>query len=220
MHRIKSLQKELGLSTGTSLPSLSFVNLWHVGTMDVTRKRQGSHEGSGLSVSVNPREWQQINPLTSGEIWRLTKPGNRFLDYLKLTKSQTRAISEWGLGEGLTRQATLYRVSWFDDEMNAEMCTDFHTREEAEEEHDEGMDDIQEVPGGLVAEQKMLERLKEKSLSPLMVSDLVATLFSEDVLHWDGVWWSELLDVSRYSAPRGVITNSSLAGWTSEKVGP
>lgn len=205
--------------TSMSFPSLSFARLWHVGSMDIRKKRPGSHEGSGLSVSLHPDAWERINSFTAGDQWKLTKPHNRFLHFHRLTQPAHAAIAAWGVRQTLVEPATLFRVSWYDDEMEQEMYFDHLTREGAEEEADSREQAISEV-SGMVATDAMLRRVGVDSLPTAMTRDLLTTLFVEDEFQWDGVWWADLLDVSRYSAPRGVISNRLLPTWTVARTGP
>ena len=48
--------------------------------------------------------------------------------------------------------------------------------------------------------------------------DYAATAYAEDVLDLDGVWWNDELDVSAYSAPRGVIFASKMGAWTATRI--
>ena len=54
---------------------------YHVGLMNIANKSDISYEGSGLSISKHPEEWQKINPLTSGDLFELKKIVFAFLEY-------------------------------------------------------------------------------------------------------------------------------------------
>ena len=56
---------------------------YHVGLMNIANKSDISYEGSGLSISKHPEEWQKINPLTSGDLFELKKRTPIFFDYYK-----------------------------------------------------------------------------------------------------------------------------------------
>jgi len=51
-----------------TLPIKKLNKVYHVGTMDITKKSFDSYEGSGLSISLHPEEWKKINKNTFGEI--------------------------------------------------------------------------------------------------------------------------------------------------------
>jgi hypothetical protein len=187
-----------------SMPVRSFRKLWHVGTMDILLKRRGSHEGTGLSVSTEPEAWKQINKgHTAGPTWELTKAGNQFLNMHSLSARSRKRIADWGIAHRLVKASALYRYEYRDDELDDTVYSDFPTRIEAENEAS-APEEVTEVQG-LIATSKLLLRVSEDSLSPVMVPDFLATLFAEQELKIDGVWWQDILDPLAYSAPRGVI---------------
>ena len=68
-------------------------DLYHVGTMDITRKSKFSHEWNGLSVSNCPDEWCQITEgHTHGDLFHLSKPDLKLLDYYALTTEEKEQI--------------------------------------------------------------------------------------------------------------------------------
>lgn len=199
------------------LPTRTFRELWHVGTMKPQQKRAGSHEGAGLSVSLHPEEWRRIaRGHVSGDLWRCVRPGNRFLDFHKLTKAQRRMIEDWGVAHGFATRASIWRFTYYDDEDEVERYMEFPTREQAEYEADgwgdEDGESITEVPGGLLPTPLFHQRTRTGG--DTVDLGLLATLHVEDATDLDGVWWNDILDVGRLSAPRGVIVPSRLKGWT------
>lgn len=197
------------------LPTRTFRELWHVGTMDPQHKRAGSHEGAGLSVSLHPGEWRRIaRGHVGGDLWRCTKPGNRFLDFHKLTKTQRRMIEDWGVAHGFATRGSLWRVT-LHDENDEPFHLDFPTREQAEREAWEA-EDVAEVPGGGLLPTPLFHQ-RTRTTGDTVDLGLLATLFVEDATDLDGVWWNDLLDVARLSAPRGVIVPGKVAGWTNTR---
>lgn len=69
-------------------PLISFTKLYHVGTLNPENKGSDSHEGSGLSVSVHPNEWTRIAKLGGGDLYSLSKSGNQFLDFHRMTDDE------------------------------------------------------------------------------------------------------------------------------------
>ena len=201
----------------------SFRKLWHVGSMDPKDKRDDSYEGAGLSVSVNPEEWQQIARI-GGDLWELTKSGNRFVNYHRLTKVQRKSIREWGVKNGYATPAELWRHSYFDEEVGEGewRYSDFDTKEQAEAElggQGEGVDEkVEPVEGGLKATPKLEQKTLRKNISPVEMDDLLVTAYAEDELDCDGVWWQDTLDPENLSAPRGVIFPARLPEWSKKKV--
>ncbi|PLS19619.1 hypothetical protein CVD28_04160 [Bacillus sp. M6-12] len=185
--------------------------IFHVGQMDKSLKQKGSLEGSGLSFSTEPKAWVRINPFTGGKLFELKKEGNQFLDYYSLTEEQQQEIIQWGIHEGYVTACPLYRVTYYDDEMDMDLCSLYSDKGIGEEEAEDYGVELEEEEG-FVSTEKMERRVMSHGslLAPL---DLLTTIYVEDELSIDGVWWEEELDISRYSAPRGVIVESKVKEW-------
>ena len=199
----------------------SFKKLWHIGTFDPKEKGKGSLEGAGLSVSVNPEEWQYIARL-GGDLWELAKPGNRFVNFHRVTKAQKKQITNWGTENGYVEPIELYRAEWWDEEDQETRYSDFIDEREAKREVGgmEGMDaKYYPVPGGgLNPTEKLVGRSKQLRGDPMMAWDMLLTVYAEDELDCDGVWWDDKLDQYALSAPRGVIFANKVPSWTKKKV--
>jgi 8-oxo-dGTP pyrophosphatase MutT (NUDIX family)/GNAT superfamily N-acetyltransferase len=200
----------------------SFKKLWHVGDMNVKSKQPGSLEGSGLSVSIHPEDWMDIAEI-GGDTWELTKPSNRFLNFHRLSKPQRKQLAAWGIQNGyLTEVANAYRWVYWDSEAEEERYIEFPTQEEAEAEM-EGMGE-----GGKVVPVKSIayagtDKLKQRTNNPsgdqtAVAFDLLVTVYAEEQLDCDGVWWEDTYDPANLSAPRGVIFPSKLSSWKARKV--
>lgn len=208
------------MSRKTAFPVKSFKKLWHVGTMDISKKRPDSHEGQGLSVSTHPEAWEKINEFTAGAHWELTKPGNRFFDFHSMNKTQKEQLIAWGVEQGYVRPQVKWRTYKRDEDGSSLGYFEFDTLEEALEEAgyktieeaDEDDVKIKKDFKGLSPTPKFYTKMGEK-FSQAFVLDFLAIVYAEDVLHLDGVWWADRLNVSKYSAPRGVIFNSMLSSW-------
>jgi hypothetical protein len=207
--------------TAAPLKTRTFRKLWHVGSMTATDKRADSYEGAGLSVSLHPNAWRRIaRGFVGGDTYEMTKPGNVFLDAHKVGKRQEAQIRQWAIENGYAEAKAQYQVSWYDEEMDGRVAFVFDTREEAEAESDPEYNEdiiIKEIPTGMTGTQKLADRCMQTRIdtSPL---DLILTVYAEDVMGVDGVWFNDLHDPSRLSAPRGVIFQSKLASWTAEKI--
>jgi len=200
------------MTTPLPFPLRSICALWHVGTLNLADKSRGSHEGAGLSVSLHPDAWRVIaRGRVRGDDWTLSKPDGQFLDYHELSDTHLEQITHWGVANGYVEHRTLYQATWFDDELDSELMSLHLTCEEAEDECSDP-DSVQELPARLVPTAKLKTRVNGDA--PLvLVPDLLATVFAEDVLNVDGVWWEDRLDVYAYSAPRGVISATKLPSW-------
>jgi hypothetical protein len=200
-----------------SLPVKRFKALWHVGAFDANQKQHDSHEGAGLSVSVNPDEWRHIaRGRVGGSLWELTKAGNAFIDAHRISKKQRRMVGDWAVQNGFADYETVYRVSYYDDELEDEVYEEFTDREQAEIEAEEKDSEVQEIKGELVATDALRKRTMSRA-DQVLTFDLILSVYAEE--HgYDGVWWNDMLDVSRYSAPRGVIAPSKVHTWTVKNI--
>ena len=189
-------------------PSDKIGTLYHVGTMDITKKRRDSYEGDGLSVSICPETWIHITEgRTNGDTFSLSKQNPQLLDYYSLTDDQKSAVTEWGKEQGYVQDATLYKAFFYDE--NGEECFMlFSTYEEALEETED--EEFVKECQSIVATNK-LQAITYTEIELLCTFDILLERFAEDVLQLDGIYWDEELDVSSYSAPRGVIFNSKLS---------
>jgi hypothetical protein len=192
----------------------------HVGTMDASLKNEGSQEGGGLSVSIHPIAWARIHAI-GDEGFVLEGPG-RFLDALRMTKAERAAVWQWAKDEELVRDATVWTVTYEDDELEEIIEFECETEDEAIAEAEEIFDARVASKPSTVATRKLAElcdqdpeRLGPQKLPTGFQYDLVLSLWAERHLgDVDGVWWNEKLQPDAYSAPRGVIFGSRLADWT------
>lgn len=185
--------------------------LYHVGTMDIAQKSQFSHEGNGLSVSNCPNAWIRITGgHTHGDFYLLTKPDMKLLDYYALTEEERNTISNWAITHGYVTSGKLYKTNHFgeDGETYYSLHGDFA---DAMSEADDDEELIQEIDG-LLPTQKLIDCTFVK-VELLAVFSLITCLYAEEVLDYDGVYWDEVLDISSYSAPRGMIFNSKLSSF-------
>ena len=214
-HNLAMRIQELLESKNKSVITIN--NLYHVGSLDQSKKRSGSLEGSGLSVSTKPDAWRRIaRGHVAGDTYRAIKPGNKFLNARSITKKIRSDITTWALNNNLIEQATIYRVSHYDDELESTVYSDFETLKQAEREaYDK--EDIQEIPGGIKATNKLRSISNNPNISATGILDYVLPLYAQDQ-GYDGVWWNDILDVNKWSAPRGVIVPSMISTWKFEKI--
>lgn len=200
-----------------ALPTLTLSRLWHVGDLVAGAKRRGSYEGAGLSVSLHPAAWRMIaRGHVAGTTWEMRRPGARFLDALALTDAQRDDILARGIADEHVRKATIWRWTYFDDELDEEVHQEFAS--EAEAKLESGLDDGEEavvvgIPGhASTPELDTLCLQDSPTIGTRATLDLLLPLHAE-ALGLDGVWWSERLDPTSLSAPRGVIPASRLEMW-------
>lgn len=195
-------------------PILNYECVFHIGTMNADQKgvRGPSYEGSGLSVSVHPEEWEEIAELGGLPWWKLARKDARFLDFHALSSAQRDEIVAWGKVYDLVEAAVVWVVEYEDDEMETTMVREFDTEEEAREEA-EYLDAEAPTPKlGLKCTRGLLARMGWTHACADAL-DGVAMAYAEDVLDIDGVWWNDDLAPELLSAPRGVIFRERLDSW-------
>lgn len=204
------------MTTTIELPIRKLNKVYHVGNMDANNKSNFSLEGSGLSVSVTPKEWIKIAQLGGRDLYILTNPNGVFVNGNKLNKQQKSNVLSWGVENGYVLQEETYRVYHYDDELGQKVYMEFSTHKEAEQEADD-VNDIKIYKGGIKPTEKLKFDTKQNKVDVPQTFDLLLTLFVENDTKYDGVWWNDKLDTSKYSAPRGVIFNTKLNNWSISK---
>lgn len=206
--------------------------LYHVGTMDIANKSSESYEGNGLSVSICPDVWMRLARCCTTTIWELYKSNLEMLDYYSLTENEFSIAREWGVLEGYLEDCIVYRYTYFDDEMDCDLtsihktfedackeaCLEnkYATFEEFKNSEESQFYNIEEEIGFNPTDK--LKKISFVNLSIDNAEDINFLLFLEKNTNLDGVYWNELLDESRYSAPRGVIFNSKVNTFSRKKV--
>jgi hypothetical protein len=200
----------------SKIPTKSFKQLYHVGSLDASKKREGSYEGAGLSVSTHPDAWRRIaKGFVTGDTYVLQKSGNKFLSANNLNKSAKNTIQQWAVKNGLLEPSIVYRVSYYDDELDSEVYSDYDSYEQAKLEADDESD-IKKIVGSYKPTDKLKTLTKNPRMTPTSVLDYVLPLYAEE-LGYDGVWWQDTLDIGKFSAPRGVIVPSKISTWNIQK---
>jgi len=218
----RTIASGLFLEVQRNLPTKSFRKLWHAGTLDAKDKRAGSLEGAGLSVSQHPREWIDIATLGAVPVWECTRAGNRFLNFHNIVPGLREEIVGWGLEHGYIVRGSVWRICWYDDEWDDELCADYASEDEARADAhaDEKFSRVTKIedPRRAVLATKKLQQRVLGAAHPTIVFDCLTTVYVEDATSLDGVWWADQLDLSRLSAPRGVIVPSRVASWQFRRV--
>lgn len=194
--------------------------LFHLGTLDANNKgeRGASHEGNGLSVSECPDAWRRIAKLGGLPTWTLQKPGNQFLHLHKLTTADRQTILDYALDNGWAALQSVWVATTYDSEQDCALEAYYPTEQDArdevcEEDDPDGAVCSREVPVALLP----LINWLGFAPSQMLVPSMLATLYADKVLGFDGVFWEDLLDVSALSAPRAVISAGKLETWKIEK---
>ena len=199
-----------------AFPTIPLACVWHVGDLDRTKKRRGSYEGSGLSVSLHPSAWRMIGEgLVTGATWELRRIGGAFLDALELGEDSRSEFAEWGVASGYAEERPLWTWRYWDDDLDREVSQTFTSEEEARIESAEADEPVLERMIGHVSTPKLdAETMQDReTVGTRNVVDLLLPIYVERHTGLDGVWWSEELAPLTYSAPRGVIVRGRLPAW-------
>ncbi len=190
------------------MPIVEKTSLSHVGSLRAEDKKSLSYEGQGLSVSQHPEAWQRIARL-DGEVHAFSKPA-RMLDFHSLSDEQLESVMTHALENGWVERSDIHTVTYFDDEWDQEMRMQFT-------DYNEAVDEAEAIEGEVstVAEWKYLN-MPDSTARIGEVADadiVVAAWVNQERTDLDGVWWEDNLDVSRLSAPRGVIVPNRIESW-------
>lgn len=198
-------------------PTLRKAGLFHVGTLAIGNKKAASFEGEGLSVSQCPDAWRAIARL-AGDTWSISSREFVFLDAHRVSDDLLDSIFAWAVMEGFIAPTTLYGVRWFDDEMDGEMNTLFSDENEAEEEA-EGFGVTVEIVPDYRTTEKFPDCTVKAGMNSIEFKDILLALYVRLMVPTlDGVWWEDVHDVNRYSAPRGVINRDCVKELSFTKV--
>lgn len=195
------------VSLGT-MPVLEKSGLSHIGSPRAEEKKNFSYEGQGLSVSQHPEEWQRIARLDGG-VHTFSKPA-RMLDFHSLSDEQLESVMAYALENGWVERSDVHTVTYFDDEWDQEMRMQFT-------DYDEAVDEAEAIGGEVsTAEAWKYLDMPDSTAKSGEVADadiIVAAWVNQERPDLDGVWWEDDLDVSRLSAPRGVIVPNRIESW-------
>ena len=199
------------------LPTIELAEVIHVGSLDPAAKGLAgpSHEGHGLSISLDPESWQQIARLGGNDWWQLERPGARFLDVHALGKAERERIASWGIEQGLVEQRQMWRVSYFDSEVDDEVGFLCASESEAMDEA-AATEDAKVTSELALCPTIALEEAIGQCSAPDCFDHLLVLWVEREHADLDGLWWAD--EYGLLSAPRGVILPSRLASWTRKRL--
>jgi hypothetical protein len=181
------------------LPIVYFDDAYHIGTLDDRPDaKRHSFEGACLSTSHEPGAWSRIARI-GGPLWRLHKPGARFLDIHAIGRTRRRALLRYAVEIGLLQRVLLWRVAYFDDEMDDTLVSTYRTYAQAAAEAPESTRPVPQRSYETTA--LLTTRFGHRPQRGFLAEDW-ALLAIAEIHGLDGAWWNDDLDVSRYSAPR------------------
>lgn len=218
---------------GAGWPFVELDVVYHIGKLRPSDKGQThnalSHEGNGLSVTTEPTAWRQIAKL-DGPIWALTPPKlehrkARFVDRHALQPEQWNSVTTWAHACGYLKPVVLGILEFEDPESERVTRLNFDMGK-AESRAEMELEAADLMAQGITA---TLQRVNGYSATaslnertgftvPLaLAEDIALTAFAEEILlHTDGadgVWWTDELAPSAYSAPRGTVHRAALDSW-------
>lgn len=208
--RAKELLKELYDNKPVFI-TLSKKVLTHIGTLNIDDKKDQSYEGDGLSVSVNPKEWSKIAQL-GGKEFILKKSNAKFAEFHSMESKQ---LNNWGVENNFIEPCKLFRVQYFDDELDRDVYSDYLTKEKAMEELEcMGIEeDDLIIVDKYKPTQKMIDELSVSTDHMGYDRHLFGLYIQINHSDYDGVWFADKLDVYGYSAPAGMIFKDKLDNW-------
>lgn len=214
--------KESGMMI--KLPTMNIKeDLYHVGSLDISKRKNNSHEGRGLSISTEPEAWEAINKgRTVGDTHLVSKSSNKFVDMLRIDKGVYEELFSWGVSNGYMEQVVVYKVYWYDDELEETVYQELYDIDDVKIEledmdisYEEAIEDevLEVLEGGYSVTSKFKNETGSEH------KDLIVSLYCQNEnIVVDGLYWNETLSISKYSAPRGVIFDNMLGTWDIEKI--
>lgn len=188
------------------LPVFSVDKIYHLGSLDSSKKSDLSYEGHTISASTCPEAWEKIAKLGGEPCYQLKKQGALFLDVESLLNNTSleKRLLKFGKDHGLIELRDVYEISWFDDEMEDTMCFRCLSSEEAFNEMDE--DRSMKKLSEWVETQALIDKTKQnRSVSASNPRQLLAIAYAEflsdEGYPVDGVFLDHEYDPSRLSAP-------------------
>jgi hypothetical protein len=156
--------------------------------------------------------WSRIG--TEGFALRKDKREATFLHARKLTDDERAEIRAWGRDNDYLVDTQSWKVTYFDADLEERASLMFASEAEAINEATELL--RPRITGPIhetKSTAKLLRETHQKESADLFEGaafDLLLTVYAQQNLEVDGVWWSDRLDPYTLSAPRGVILNSRL----------
>tara|TARA_B100000700_G_scaffold252166_1_gene283545 strand:- start:16285 stop:16941 length:657 start_codon:yes stop_codon:yes gene_type:complete len=181
-------------------------NVFHCGELKPELRKNYSLEGNLLSVSPFPDVWKRINRINSNQIIKLA--ADYFVDVIKVKNDNDLLlkIKNFAINSHLVKEVTYYSVSYFDDELEAEMETLIQDFNEAKADSESYETELKTKT--LLESEKKLDNFFEQSNIPVcLTEDFIIMYYFINELKQYKFFWNEKLDILNYSAPRGGVFN-------------
>lgn len=211
-------------------------NIYHIGTLNAQDKKAHSLEGNTLSVSLCPNAWSYIAKLGGNPLWNISHNTPLvFLDIYAFIAQQQPTIMAWAIAQKHGYMGASYNVLMGDEENkdnnnihymacdtlkeaireisdpDALLITDCkHTAHEAYNNNQE----VILIKKDIILHQEYMHTHRIAYSTNGM--DNLAALYAETHFsaHIHGIWWNDIYNPNRYSAPRGGIFYQHLPNLT------
>lgn len=188
------------------LPVFSIDKIYHLGSLDSSKRSALSYEGHTLSASTCPEAWEKIARLGGNPCHKLEKKGALFLDVESLLNNTAleKRLLKFGKDNGFIELRNIYEISWYDEEMEDTMSFRCLSSEEAFNEMDEdrSMKELSEwIETPLLLERTSQSRKVSASNPRQLLAVLYAEHLSEKGYPLDGVFMDHQYAPDHLSAP-------------------
>lgn len=209
------------------IPVRHISSIYHIGTLNTQDKKMHSLEGNTLSVSLCPSAWSYIAKLGGNPLWRISNNNSLvFLDIYTFIKQQRSTITTWAIAQKYGYMGASYNVLMGDEEgednnnihyMACDTLTEAireisdpdnllvtDCKNTAHEAYNHNQEVILIKKDIILAQEYMQSHRIAYSTNGI---DNLAALYAETHFsaHIHGIWWNDIYDPNRYSAPRGGI---------------
>jgi hypothetical protein len=193
-----------------NLKTISFNSLYHIGTLKKENKSDTSLEGiNGISISSDSNIWGEINDIhANGDTFEFTKKDNIFVEAHSLSQKTKDLIMEWGVENGFLSSTTKYKYEYYDEDTELDSFFVFDTLDEALDDYN--YDDLT-IFKEYNATQKFKDIVGENNAWNL---ELMLSVYANTTTNFDGVYWNDESNKSKYSAPRGIIFEDKISSWS------
>lgn len=196
--------------------TIQIQEVFHIGTLDESKRTSLNYEGKGLSISLHPKEWQIIcRGKISGKPFSLINPNSKFAVFNK-NDDLLETLAYFGLINNYVTEVKKISFTYYDDEAECEFIEYFNSVEDFEDSWGDEKFKIIDI----LSPTNTLREL----MSPVSVSDedpyveLFNLYIQKHFDDYDGLWFNRPLDVLSYQAPAGLIFDHKKDNWEMNSV--
>lgn len=192
-------------------------NVYHIGTLDETKRSSLNYEGKGLSVSLHPKEWRIIcRGKIEGQPFLLSNNECK-LAVFNLTNELLSTLQHFGIMNQLVTSEQIISYTYYDDEAQSDFIEYFATVEEFRDSYDD--DEDFEISDVIVPTNKLINAMKPVNVSDINPFESLFNLYIQDKFEdYDGIWFNRPINVLCYQAPAGLIFDHKKTNWHIQQV--